>query len=273
MKGKKLSMEEVLQLEDGTKVVLDTDDKSNILGVKTGSDLITEEGSYYNVNKTTWEIFNRQAYDYEEEIILKHKVGDQVRIKEDLIQGYVDGTDYDIFINGEMISLGGKVAKITRLLTTKYDYALDIDEGRYSWSEEMIEDYEEVVTMKELKGWEVLKMIDRKELKEGDKLLGDNGMTYLVKDHMAGNLALGYMNEEGYPVSPALQIRTFTVLKFEPIPVPFMEAAQAKQDGKDIYCIIGSSRYDFKVNGAGVLIDEDGSVNMKQILEGKWYIK
>lgn len=55
-------------------------------------------------------------------------------------------------------------------------------------------------------------------------------------------------------------------------PVTFMEAVQALNKNKKVYCMINNSRYDFRINGAGVPLDGDGAVNIKQILEGVWFI-
>jgi len=71
---KELSMEEVLQLKDGTKVIFDTEDTTNILCTKEGSDLKTVDGDYYYITAGIWECYYRHAYEYDEEEIVKDKL-------------------------------------------------------------------------------------------------------------------------------------------------------------------------------------------------------
>ncbi len=61
---------------------------------------------------------------------MKYKIGDKVRVKEDLKVGTVYG---DYYFNKEMAKLKGKVVEINDLGCNSYS----IKEGRYSWTEEM----------------------------------------------------------------------------------------------------------------------------------------
>ena len=66
---------------------------------------------------------------------MKYKVGDKVKIREDLIVGNDYGSDG--FVE-EMEQYKGKTATITGAFMSKYD--IDIDDGDWSWTDEMLED-------------------------------------------------------------------------------------------------------------------------------------
>jgi hypothetical protein len=67
---------------------------------------------------------------------MKYKVGDKVKIREDLIVDNDYGSDG--FVE-EMAQYKGKTATITGAFMGKYD--IDIDDGDWSWTDEMLEDY------------------------------------------------------------------------------------------------------------------------------------
>jgi hypothetical protein len=132
--------------------------------------------------------------------------------------------------------------------------------------------------VEEYKGWEILKMIGEGELKEGTKLIGDTGLDYVVKKQLEGtSLVLGYVSNEDYPRSPALQGRTFSLVQE---PVPFMDAAQAFNEGKNIRCEVGGNSFVYKAQENS--LDELGfalidyvhgyPVSTKEILNGKWFV-
>ena len=66
---------------------------------------------------------------------MKYKVGDKVKIKEDLV---VDVTYGDDSFTEEMEQYKGKTATITDTYFGKYE--IDIDDGSWCWTEEMFED-------------------------------------------------------------------------------------------------------------------------------------
>lgn len=73
---------------------------------------------------------------------MKYKIGDKVKIREDLEYGHV----YDVslyMVTTEMLKYRGKVATIVDADDCHYSYEIDLDEGHYSWSNEMFEDVEE----------------------------------------------------------------------------------------------------------------------------------
>lgn len=73
---------------------------------------------------------------------MKYKIGDKVKIREDLEYGHV----YDVslyMVTTEMLKYRGKVATIVDADDCHYSYEIDLDEGHYSWSNKMFEDVEE----------------------------------------------------------------------------------------------------------------------------------
>ena len=94
------------------------------------------------------------------------KVGDKVRVREDLIVGSNYGGE--MFCGGYMESLKGRIATIVEV----YDclsYDIDIDEDGWMWTEEMFEIIEKEVSvnMKELTFREVIANIKEGEVWEG----------------------------------------------------------------------------------------------------------
>ena len=66
---------------------------------------------------------------------MKHRIGDKVKIREDLIVNNVCGSDS---FTEEMEQYKGKTATITDVYWDKYE--IDIDNGNWCWTDEMLED-------------------------------------------------------------------------------------------------------------------------------------
>ena len=66
---------------------------------------------------------------------MKYKVGDKVKIREDLIVDDVYGSDS---FAEEMVEYKGKTATITDVHYDKYE--IDLDDGSWYWTDEMLED-------------------------------------------------------------------------------------------------------------------------------------
>lgn len=67
---------------------------------------------------------------------MKFKVGDRVRIKKDLKEGY----DYKLYVNDDMEELAGKIATITSAWENcGARYEINEDAGTNTWTEEMFE--------------------------------------------------------------------------------------------------------------------------------------
>lgn len=78
---------------------------------------------------------------------MKFKVGDQVKIREDLSLGKY----YSVHLSRSMLSNKGKEAKITYISPDGDFYHLDIDSGSWWWSEGMLEPYMAEIRKSDLK--------------------------------------------------------------------------------------------------------------------------
>ena len=198
------------------------------------------------------------------------------RLKESDKKYYVESTNK--FVKDGVYGMSGDKEYLADGEDHKfYTRCQDVRDGNI-----IVFEYEEEIVIKEYKGWEILKMIDEGELKEGRKLLGDSGMSYVVKQQDPGkSLVLGYESGNDYPKSPALQTRTFTLVQK---PVPFMEAAQAFSEGKNLKCEYLSSlnrepktilfKQGDKIKN-GIMSSESFGTNALAfyiVSEGKWFI-
>lgn len=64
-----------------------------------------------------------------------YKVGDKVKIREDL---KVDERYNELFFVKDMEKYKGKIATITRLSSIQHSYDIDIDDGDWSWTDDML---------------------------------------------------------------------------------------------------------------------------------------
>lgn len=71
---------------------------------------------------------------------MKYKVGNKVKIREDLKDNEIYGSGY-LDATSDMVSRGGMIATITEC--EEDSYRIDVDNGFYSWVDEMFEDVEE----------------------------------------------------------------------------------------------------------------------------------
>ncbi len=67
---------------------------------------------------------------------MKYKVGDRVKIREDLDTDKIYG-DWDC--SKDMVQCGGKIATIVECWNDSY--YIDVDNENYNWTDEMFEDY------------------------------------------------------------------------------------------------------------------------------------
>lgn len=68
---------------------------------------------------------------------MKFKIGDKVRIRKDL----KEGDRFEIYVTDEMEELAGEIVTITQVNKSLVGvkYAIDKDDGSYSWTEDMFE--------------------------------------------------------------------------------------------------------------------------------------
>lgn len=68
---------------------------------------------------------------------MKYKIGDAVRVREDLEDGKLYGNE--VFIGDDMMTCRGRVAMIEEIVCDG-EYYINIDQERYVWSEEMFDE-------------------------------------------------------------------------------------------------------------------------------------
>lgn len=97
---------------------------------------------------------------------MKYKVGDKVKIREDLIVGNDYGSDG--FVE-EMEQYKGKTATITGAFMGKYD--IDIDDGDWSWTDEMLEDIVKDDTVKDNTPMTVEDLLNKTDVEKGGLII------------------------------------------------------------------------------------------------------
>ena len=104
---------------------------------------------------------------------MKYKVGDKVKIREDLEEGHTYGTSGYRVVQG-MLEYRGKIATILSVDDWYYCYEIDIDTG-YWWDAGMFEDVEEVddnepVRMETTNGFTVENVLNHTDV-ESDEMI------------------------------------------------------------------------------------------------------
>lgn len=122
---------------------------------------------------------------------MRFEIGDKVKIRE----GLVDGEEYNgVPFNGKMKKYEGEIAKITKKLSE--DYELDIDNGEWCWSDDMLEH------IPNLKNGDI---ITRRDLKEGiitgDRIrIIDNGVSWMDISNYTEELKFRYADNENFDI-------------------------------------------------------------------------
>jgi hypothetical protein len=119
-------------------------------------------------------------------------------------QIWYDGTHYHELA----YKINNKIIQVSDNQLLSFINELYGDRKVYEWIEEP----------KQYKGWEVLKMIDEGDLKEGSELISDYGYGYIVKKFGSQDNTLVLSNKSDsitYLQSPALQMRTFIIKEKE----------------------------------------------------------
>lgn len=205
------------------------------------------------------------------------KVGDKVRVREDLIVGSYYGGE--MFCGGYMESLKGRIATIVEV----YDclsYDIDIDEEGWMWTEEMFEIIEKEVSvnMKELTFREVIANIKEGEVWER------------VDDEYISNrieLKNGQLNQYNFwngkmdfTLKEAGLILDKTLYKLKRPQYTFQEAFKAFEEGKEIESCESGFKYEIYEDATKIkrkdykTIYEYKAVKIfsTEEIKGKWYI-
>ena len=198
------------------------------------------------------------------------KVGDKVRVREDLIVDSNYGGE--MFCGGYMESLKGRIATIVEV----YDclsYDIDIDEEGWMWTEEMFEIIEKEVSvnMKELTFREVIANIKEGEVWESETLeiYLDNKTSELVLKH-----------KTNYFTCREIGITKEKKFKLKRPQYTFQEAFKAFEEGKEIESCVTSYTFrkidDYievwdKTEGERRYLEFDEMFSLEEI-RNKWYI-
>ena len=198
------------------------------------------------------------------------KVGDKVKVREDLIVGSYYGEQ--MFCGGYMETLKGRIATIVEV----YDclsYDIDIDEEGWKWTEEMFEIIEKEVSvnMKELTFREVIANIKEGEVWESEilEIYLDNKTSELVLKHKTNYF---YCREIG--------IKKEKKFKLKRPQYTFQEAFKAFEEGKEIESC--ESGFKFEIYEDATKIKREGyktiyehkavKIFSTEEIKGKWYI-
>ena len=198
------------------------------------------------------------------------KVGDKVKVREDLIVGSYYGEQ--MFCGGYMETLKGRIATIVEV----YDclsYDIDIDEDGWMWTEEMFEIIEKEVSvnMKELTFREVIANIKEGEVWESEilEIYLDNKTSELVLKHKTN-----YFN------CREIGIKKVVKFKLKRPQYTFQEAFKAFEEGKEIESCESGFKYEIYEDATKIkrkdykTIYEHKAVKIfsTEEIKGKWYI-
>ncbi|CAM2079529.1 MAG: hypothetical protein NSGCLCUN01_03749 [uncultured Clostridium sp.] len=183
---------------------------------------------------------------------MKFKVGDKVRVREDLVEGNYYGGEY---FAGKMEYNKGKVFEIKGICGGAYIF----EEDGFHWTDEMLEEVKEEVQEKTFQ--EVIATI-----KEGETWVNDIAPISYIR--LRENGVLDFNKNEGVNLNCKykLQRKEYT----------FEEAFKAYEDGKEIESCY--SQYKYKKEGGLDLYSKtenewygEDSFEIDEI-RGKWYI-
>lgn len=178
------------------------------------------------------------------------KVGDKVRVREDLIYDRNEPGVTDV-----MLGFRGKEMTIKEVIKDREYYIFLEDELEHYWTEEMFEKIEEKESnnMKELTFREVIANIKEDEIWEGRE--------YTIT--LLGNrIAINYNDGDEYNGVYPLIEGTFKLKRPQ---YTFQEAFKAFEEGKEIESCFSKDIYKKRTNG------EPWLMNTEEI-KGKWYI-
>ncbi len=197
---------------------------------------------------------------------MKFKVGDKVRVREDLEINKMRG-NYE-FIK-EMVHLKGEIVTIKEVLKSGYR----IEEEYYMWTDEMLEEVKSEVKEKTFR--EVIADIKEREVwiceKFNRKIIkGDDGVIEIRKlnDETFDNISAILFRDEIY----MLQRKQYS----------FEEAFKAYEDGKEIESCTSGTKFKKKENTEGEIRDFYLGKDQKlwwrfvgfdlEMIRGEWYI-
>lgn len=185
---------------------------------------------------------------------MKFKVGDKVRVREDLEINKMYG-NYG-FIK-DMAHLKGKITTIKEVLKRGYR----IEEYCYTWTDEMLEEVKKEAQQKTFR--EVIADIKKGEVWESEEkiisLMSTNDVVITLKDRDRRINSMGFVSSTLYH----LQRKEYT----------FEEAFKAYEEGKEIESCYSGVKYLIQHGGSDCYSDgrKTNLIEFNEI-RGKWYI-
>lgn len=185
---------------------------------------------------------------------MKFKVGDKVRVREDLENDKIYG-NYE-FIKA-MAYLKGEIITIKEILKSGYR----IEEDYYTWTDEMLEEVEKEVQEKTFR--EVIADIKEGEVWESHckKIIGFKDGDFEIRDN------------DGHKFGNAVSIRSANKYRLKRKEYTFEEAFKAYEKGKEIESCYSGDKYMIQHGGSDCYADgsKTGTIGFNEI-RGKWYI-
>lgn len=189
---------------------------------------------------------------------MKFKVGDKVRIKEDLKKGVYNS----ISTTEKMMQYKGKIAKIKSISHLRFSegYKLDIDDMMWAWSDDMLEPFETRFKKSDLKNGDIVTCRDARKRTIISKSLMDEG------GHPIANLEM-YDNE----LKAVLFVPELDIVKVER-PVKYETVFERKEEILDetekryLTNVIRPFRHETEFIEKRTKIDDSSSCYLKIVL-------
>lgn len=175
------------------------------------------------------------------------KVGDKVKVKEDLERGQRRGSHYYYFIAEAMCKYKGKIVTVSKINVSEQYLLIEEDDNRWKWTEDMFDKIEEDNNMKELTFKEVITNIKEDEVWESNDI-----SIFKTKDDISIDWKNGGDN--------GVLIFDDEKFKLKRKQYNFEEAFKFFEKGKEIESVV--SRKCFKIrDSVSVYITKDKTIN------------
>lgn len=126
---------------------------------------------------------------------MKFEVGDKVRIRRNL----KDGEEYNgVPFNEKMKKYKGETAEIIREISGGYE--LDIDDGKWCWSDDMFYPKESFLKANLKNGDIITTRNGRKGIIENKRLIFVDGTPWMDMSNYTGGLKPVFLNDEGFDI-------------------------------------------------------------------------
>lgn len=161
---------------------------------------------------------------------MKYKVGDKVRVREDLKHGM----DIMFGVSKEMEALAGKTVTISEVYSDRYYIKEDGRNICYSWSDEMFEDKPTTLSTAEM----IAALAANPEQRYSDGKAIGGGICSNTVGMLGGELVWicqdGKTQWNKFGINSVTLPMQWTLIPPKPQPVPFEEARKAHAAGKNI---------------------------------------